>query len=375
MDARDRLRRYLEQRRELGESEFVLDTLPVDDVLKMVGARSAIRSSRAGGDGAPPRGADARRPTAPPLEQQVSERETPEVGTRGAHAPTSDLAVPPPPAPDVRFDQRASTNWRETLRNAGAVRPAGAPPGTPSDDVPSLDPARSTAAPAANTASPTWIEALGLPVGLTTGGPAVSNVAPPLSALPTLAEVAAHIASCRSCSLHQTAQNPVPGEGNPQADFLCVGEAPGASEDEQGRPFVGEAGQLLTKILGAINLSREDVFICNVLKHRPPGNRDPLPDEVAACHPFLLRQIELVRPRVILALGRFAAQTLLQTTAAIGALRGKVHVYHGVPLIVTYHPAALLRNESWKRPTWEDVKLARRILDAARAADGVSGTL
>jgi DNA polymerase len=153
-----------------------------------------------------------------------------------------------------------------------------------------------------------------------------------------------------------------------------VGEAPGANEDEQGRPFVGEAGQLLTKILGAIQLSRDEVFICNVLKHRPPGNRDPLPDEVLACQPYLLRQIELVKPRVILALGRFAAQTLLQTGAAIGALRGKVHRYHGVPLIVTYHPAALLRNEAWKRPTWEDVKLARRILDAARAADGRAGT-
>jgi uracil-DNA glycosylase len=109
------------------------------------------------------------------------------------------------------------------------------------------------------------------------------------------------------------------------------------------------------------------VYICNVLKHRPPGNRDPLPEEVLACQPYLLRQIELVRPKVILALGRFAAQTLLQTTTGIGALRGKVHRFHGVPLIVTYHPAALLRNESWKRPTWEDVKLARRILDAARA--------
>jgi DNA polymerase len=152
-----------------------------------------------------------------------------------------------------------------------------------------------------------------------------------------------------------------------------VGEAPGASEDELGRPFVGEAGQLLTKILGAIQLTRDDVYICNVLKHRPPGNRDPLPEEVLACQPYLVRQIELVRPKVILALGRFAAQTLLQTSTAIGALRGKLHRYQSVPLIVTYHPAALLRNESWKRPTWEDVKLARRVLDAARAAGEASG--
>ena len=159
----------------------------------------------------------------------------------------------------------------------------------------------------------------------------------------------------------------MPGEGNPFADFVCVGEAPGASEDEQGRPFVGEAGGLLTKILGAIQLERNDVFICNVLKHRPPMNRDPLPDEVHACQPYLIRQLELIKPRVILALGRFAAQTLLQTTTPIGKLRGQLHAFHGIPLIVTYHPAALLRNEAWKRPTWDDVKLARRVLDASRA--------
>jgi DNA polymerase len=147
-----------------------------------------------------------------------------------------------------------------------------------------------------------------------------------------------------------------------------VGEAPGATEDELGRPFVGQAGQLLTKILAAINLSREEVFICNVLKHRPPGNRNPLPEEVKACSPYLVRQIQLLSPRVILALGTFAAQTLLQTKEPIGKLRGRIHRYYGVPLIVTYHPAALLRNPSWKRPTWEDVQLARRILDRQHPA-------
>jgi DNA polymerase len=144
---------------------------------------------------------------------------------------------------------------------------------------------------------------------------------------------------------------------------MCVGEAPGATEDETGRPFVGAAGQLLTKILAAIELRREDVYICNVLKHRPPGNRNPRPEEVTACSPYLIRQIELIRPKVILALGTFAAQTLLNTTLSIGKLRNQIHRYYGVPLIVTYHPAALLRNPSWKRPAWEDVKLARRILD------------
>jgi DNA polymerase len=146
---------------------------------------------------------------------------------------------------------------------------------------------------------------------------------------------------------------------------MLVGEAPGATEDETGRPFVGQAGQLLSKILGAIGLRREEVFICNVLKHRPPGNRNPRPEEVSACSPYLVRQIELIRPKVIVALGNFAAQTLLDTKLSIGKLRGQIHRYYGVPLIVTYHPAALLRNPAWKRPTWEDVQLARRILDRA----------
>jgi DNA polymerase len=173
------------------------------------------------------------------------------------------------------------------------------------------------------------------------------------------------IATCTRCPLYATAKNPVPGEGNSAADFMLVGEAPGATEDETGRPFVGQAGQLLDKILGAIKLERRDVFICNVLKHRPPGNRNPRPEEVSACSPYLVRQIELVRPKVIVALGTFAAQTLLDTKLSIGKLRGQIHRYYGVPLIVTYHPAALLRNPAWKRPTWEDVQLARRILDRA----------
>jgi DNA polymerase len=167
--------------------------------------------------------------------------------------------------------------------------------------------------------------------------------------------------------LYATATNPVPGQGNPNAGLMIVGEAPGATEDEKGLAFVGAAGQLLTKILAAVDLKREDVFICNVLKHRPPGNRNPMPDEVTACSPYLVRQFDLIKPKVILALGTFAAQTLLETKLAIGKLRGQLHRYHGVPLIVTYHPAALLRNPSWKRPTWEDVQLVRRILDRSVA--------
>jgi DNA polymerase len=181
----------------------------------------------------------------------------------------------------------------------------------------------------------------------------------------SLGAIARSVATCTRCPLYSTATNPVPGEGNPDANLVIVGEAPGATEDEKGVPFVGAAGQLLTKILAAVDLRREDVFICNVLKHRPPGNRNPMPDEVTACSPYLVRQIELIRPKAILALGTFAAQTLLQTKLAIGKLRSQVHRYYGVPLIVTYHPAALLRNPSWKRPTWEDVQLVRRILDSS----------
>lgn len=204
-----------------------------------------------------------------------------------------------------------------------------------------------------------------LPAGIVVGAAGSELFGGPMAHLTTLDELAAAVASCTRCPLYRTATNPVPGEGNPHAGLMCVGEAPGATEDATGRPFVGQAGQLLDRILSAINLSRNDVFICNVLKHRPPQNRNPLPDEVRACSPYLVRQIELIRPRVIVALGTFAAQTLLNTKEPIGKLRGKVHRYYGVPLVVTYHPAALLRNPAWKRPTWDDVQLARRLLDRA----------
>ncbi|HRN53720.1 MAG TPA: uracil-DNA glycosylase, partial [Gemmatimonadaceae bacterium] len=184
-----------------------------------------------------------------------------------------------------------------------------------------------------------------------------------LDEIRTLDDVAGAISGCTLCSLSSTAIKHVPGEGNPQARFVVVGEAPGQNEDEQGRPFVGKSGDLLTKILEAIGFKREDVFICNVLKHRPPGNRNPSSDEIHACRPFLLRQLELLDPKVILCVGTFAAQTLLATDAPIGKLRGVVHRYHGIPLVATYHPAALLRNPNWKRPAWEDVQLARRIFD------------
>ena len=268
MDARAQLRQYLEQRRDAGDQELILDTMSVDEVMRLLGA----------------------------LKSRPVEAELP------APAVVEGLAVG---------------------AHGGAH---GAPHGT-------------------------------------------SVLGGPHAALATLEDVAAAATACTRCSLYKTATHCVPGEGSPHAKLVCVGEAPGETEDQTGRPFVGRAGQLLTKILAAIDVKREDAFIVNVLKHRPPGNRNPLPDEVAACSPFLVRQIELLRPKVILALGTFAAQTLLESKLSIGKLRGTVHRYYGVPVIVTYHPAALLRNPGWKRPAWEDVQQARQLLDAS-AADG-----
>ncbi|MCX7626909.1 MAG: uracil-DNA glycosylase [Methylophilaceae bacterium] len=174
------------------------------------------------------------------------------------------------------------------------------------------------------------------------------------------AELKQAVAACQACSLAQTRTQTVFGVGDEHADWLFVGEAPGAEEDKRGEPFVGQAGQLLDNMLAAIQLRRGDnVYIANVLKCRPPQNRDPHGEEVAKCDPFLKRQIELIQPKLIVALGRFAAQSLLDTDAPISALRGRLHDYHGVPVIVTYHPAYLLRNMMDKAKAWEDLCFAR----------------
>ena len=181
--------------------------------------------------------------------------------------------------------------------------------------------------------------------------------------LPTLQAVADVIAGCPRCSLADGRTRTVPGEGSPTARLMLVGEGPGATEDQTGRPFVGQAGQLLDKILEAIGMPRETVFIANIVKCRPPQNRKPLPDETAACLPYLRRQIALVQPAVLMALGGTAVEGLLGVKRSLGELRNKVHRYNGVPLVVTYHPAALLRNPNWKKPTWDDVRIARQLLD------------
>ena len=185
----------------------------------------------------------------------------------------------------------------------------------------------------------------------------------PVQLAGTIESVAQLVHVCTKCRLCDARTHTVPGEGPADARLVVVGEGPGRTEDETGRPFVGKGGELLTKILAAIDLPRDRVFICNVVKCRPPENRTPLFDEIQACVPYLFRQLELIDPKVILAMGSTAAQTLLDTKQSLGALRNRVHRFRGVPLIVTYHPAALLRNPNWKRPTWDDVRIARRLLD------------
>jgi uracil-DNA glycosylase family 4 len=338
MDAREQLRRYLEQRRDLGESELVLDSMSVDDALALLGAKDgATRSPSAGGSSGTPR---------------ATERESPATADWRAAIRAAGGA------PEAK-EQPRPTEATEPMPRRAEPRPDPTPKPVSPDavHVPSTQTGASDASPLAD-----------VPAGLVVGGASRALFDDPAAKLTSLQEIADAVAACRRCPLYATALNPVPGDGNPDADFMIVGEAPGANEDAQGKPFVGQAGQLLTKIIEAIDLKREDVFIANVLKHRPPGNRNPMPEEVVACSPYLVRQIELVRPKVILALGTFAAQTLLETKLTIGRLRGQEHRFYGVPLIVTYHPAALLRNPAWKRPTWEDVQLARRILDRARPA-------
>ena len=313
MDAKGLLRRYLEQRRELGESELVLDGLHVEDVMRLLGA--------AGKSG-------------PAMQPQRSSREI---------APS------------------ATQDWRTSLREAGVNVEPPAPAPEPSAKF-------AFESPPAKESTP---DDMPFKKGIVVGAAEAELIPGAIDKLRTLEEIADKVHKCTRCPLYSTATNGVPGEGDPKADLVCVGEAPGAKEDETGRPFVGQAGQLLTKILSAIDLTREQVFICNVLKHRPPGNRNPLPEEVEACSPYLIRQLELIKPKVIVAFGTFAAQTLLQTKTPLGQLRGLVHRYHGIPLIVTYHPAALLRNPAWKRPTWQDVKLARRILDSPASSRSI----
>lgn len=185
----------------------------------------------------------------------------------------------------------------------------------------------------------------------------------PIKDMTTLDEVEAYVNDTVLIPLDEDRINAVFGVGDPHADLVVIGEAPGADEDRTGEPFTGRAGQLLNKILKAIHFEREEVYITNILKSRPPNNRDPLAAEVEAHIPILYKQLTLIKPKIILAVGKTAGNSLLGRKSSLGALRDKFHDYYGVPLVVTYHPAALLRNEQWKRPTWEDMKMLRTRYD------------
>lgn len=300
-DPRDLLRAWVRQRRELGESELVLDSLSPAALRDILAAPARLTIAPV----------DALRPSAP------ASRE------RADAVQPEPMDVPAAPSiPGVV----------ETHRRAGAPVPGRAPhPPSP------MAPARYASA-------------------------------EEIASLPVLEQVRELALGCPRCGLAKTRTRVVFGEGSETADVMVVGEAPGQDEDRSGRPFVGRAGKLLDLLLLSSGFQREQVYVCNVLKCRPPQNRNPQPDEVSACSPYLLRQVDLVRPRVILAFGSFAAQTLLGTDITIGKLRGRTHEYRGIPLVPTYHPAACLRHPAWTRSVWEDLQRARDVLDAATAA-------
>jgi uracil-DNA glycosylase family 4 len=265
-------------------------------------------------------------------------------------------------APSGAQAPRAASHEREAKAlSKGAVTVAS---GSPSHAVPGATPAIESAggaAPAAET--PRGIGGI--------GGAAVSVRRPAAEVVAELAVLAGQVSGCRQCKLCTTRTQTVFASGDPHSRLMLVGEGPGAEEDRQGVPFVGAAGELLNRILAAIGLARDAVYVANIVKCRPPGNRDPEPDEVRACRGYLERQIDLVRPAVIVALGRIAAHELLGNDFSLTRLRGEWHEVRGIPVRVTYHPAALLRNAAYKRPTWEDMQLVR---DHLRSLAGESGS-
>ncbi|WP_321805416.1 uracil-DNA glycosylase [Burkholderia sp. BCC1993] len=279
--------------------------------------------------------------------------------------------TPPVDTPPVGGAARAAAPAAETGSAARAAI---------DDDRASAGPASSTAAAAAADDMPplteddfAWFDAAppGDPLPPAEARPAATPVA-----MLDWDALAARVADCMSCRLCEKRTNTVFGVGDREADWMLIGEAPGENEDRQGEPFVGQAGKLLDNMLQSLALKRGDnVYIANVIKCRPPGNRNPEPDEVARCEPYLQRQVALVKPKLIVALGRFAAQTLLKTDASIASLRGRVHTYEGVPVIVTYHPAYLLRSLQDKSKAWADLCLARDTFQRAEgaAAHGPAG--
>ncbi|HEX8321206.1 uracil-DNA glycosylase family protein [Longimicrobium sp.] len=305
-DARDLLRSWFQQRRELGDDELVLDQLSVAELREIVSDRPARVA----------RPVDAVEPARPARPREAAEPRSPVEVAEPVPASAASVDAPVP-------------GIVETHRRAGAPVP-----GTTAHPPSPLAPARYASA-------------------------------EEIAALPVLNAVREIALGCPRCGLAKTRTHVVFGEGSETADVMVVGEAPGQEEDRSGRPFVGRAGQLLDLLLLSSGFQRADVYVCNVLKCRPPQNRNPQPDEVDACSPYLLKQVELVKPRVILAFGAFAAQTLLGTDITIGKLRGRTHEYRGIPLVPTYHPAACLRHPAWVRSVWEDLQRARDVLEAA----------
>ena len=225
------------------------------------------------------------------------------------------------------------------------------------------DPADGVRDPADRMRDPAQLAAAGEQAAGPVTAAATADAPPPPACVPeTLEEIRGDLGDCERCKLHAGRTNLVFGVGSPAADLVFVGEAPGRDEDRQGIPFVGRAGQLLTRIIASIGLSRDEVYIANVIKCRPPNNRNPEADEVATCEPFLFRQLDVIRPRVVVALGGFAIRTLLQTDQAISRLRGRVFDYRGAKLVPTFHPAFLLRSPERKRDVWEDMKRVRALL-------------
>jgi uracil-DNA glycosylase len=250
----------------------------------------------------------------------------------------------------TNLDMRGRSGLLGVVASAKRAAPS-APAATP----------RAAAAP-----PPTKIQSMPVVLPPAPESPAGDPVGPRGAA--ALQAVRDHLGDCQRCKLAPLRTNLVFGVGNPEADLIFVGEAPGADEDAQGEPFVGKAGQLLTKMIEAMGYRRQDVYICNVLKCRPPGNRNPEPDEVAACEPFLKRQLAAIRPRMIVALGKFAVQCLLRDESPISRLRGNFRTYEGIPLMPTFHPAYLLRDPSKKKLAWQDLK----DVNAALARVGVT---
>lgn len=244
------------------------------------------------------------------------------------------------------------THLRKPAAQAAPAEASGSAPRLPQTPEPRTDEVRPPAPPAR----------------VSRASPNAPTSVPAAALVERLHAAADEAAVCRACRLCETRNKVVFGSGPADARLMFVGEGPGAEEDRQGLPFVGRAGELLSKIVQAIDLRRDQVYIANIVKCRPPENREPAPDEIAACRGFLDRQIDAVRPQVLVALGRIAAQSLLGNDLTLGRMRGQWHELRGIPLMVTYHPAALLRNEAYKRPTWEDMKLVRARLRELEAA-------